>query len=255
MTGRPEGLARRVRTIQLGSLVVILAAWEALARSGLLYRDVVPSLLAVGRGLYEVLLDPALYAHLWVTVFEVVVGLAIAAALGIVCGIALGARRFLGAALEPFIDALATTPKIIFLPIVMLFAGIGIESKIALGALSGFFPIIISTAAGMLEIRPVYIRVARTFNVSAGQMIRKIYLPCLVVPIATGMRLGLGVVIIGVLLGEIKMAKAGIGFLANDYYIQFDIPRLYAVLIVVFALAVLANAAMNRVTAKVGRGR
>ncbi len=248
MKARPS-----VRLIQGATLVLILASWEAMARSGLLYRDVVPSLIAVADALWGEATSAELYGNLWVTLVEVMVGMAIAAVTGVSAGILFGARRLLGAAIEPYVNSLATTPKIIFLPIVMLMVGIGPESKIALGALSGFFPIVLSTMAGMARINPVHVRVGRSFNLSPWQMVRKIYLPSLVLPVVAGMRLGLGVTIIGVLLGEIKLAKAGLGFLANDYYNLFLIPRLYAVLIIVFMLAVLANGLMNRIVAHFDR--
>jgi ABC-type nitrate/sulfonate/bicarbonate transport system permease component len=128
----------------------------------------------------------------------------------------------------------------------MLAVGIGIASKVALGALSGVFPILLATAGGVRGVRPVLVRVGHAFNLTTAQMVRTIYLPALVLPIVIGMRLGLGVTIVGVLLGEIKLARAGLGFLANDYYNQFRIAELYAVIGIVFVLAALANAAMAR---------
>jgi ABC-type nitrate/sulfonate/bicarbonate transport system permease component len=160
--------------------------------------------------------------------------------------LALGARRVLGAAADPYVAALATTPKIVFLPIVMLAVGTGPGSKVALGAISAFFPVVIATVAGMRAIPAVFVRVGRAFNLRTGQMVRMVYLPALALPIVTGLRLGLGVCIIGVLLGELKLASAGLGFLARDYYDQYDFPGLYAIVAIVFALAALANTAMSR---------
>ena len=130
----------------------------------------------------------------------------------------------------------------------MLMFGVGVESKTAIGVLSGFFPVAISTTAGMYEVRRVHIQVGQSFNCTAWQMVRLIYLPSLVGPILTGLRLGLGVTIIGVLLGEIKISKAGLGFLANDLYSHFQVPALYALLIVIFIATVLINEAMTRIS-------
>jgi ABC-type nitrate/sulfonate/bicarbonate transport system permease component len=238
-------LDTRPNVIRLATMVVVLVAWEAVARSNLLYAGVVPPLEAIAAALFELVTGAAFYHHLAVTAFEVGLGIAIAAVAGIAAGILFGARRFLGRAAEPYIVALATTPKIIFLPIVMLMFGIGIHSKTALGALSGFFPVVLSTIDGMREIRPVHIQVGRSFNCSPLQMVRMIYLPALTGPILTGLRLGLGVTLIGVLLAEIKISKAGLGFLANDLYSRFEIPELYALLIAIFLCAVLINEAMT----------
>jgi ABC-type nitrate/sulfonate/bicarbonate transport system permease component len=235
----------RAQLIRLGTVVALLAAWEALARARILYADVVPPLEAIAVALAALVASAEFYRHLAVTALEVGVGIVIAAATGVAAGILFGARRFLGRAVEPYVVALATTPKIIFLPIVMLMVGIGVESKTALGALSGFFPIAISTMAGMGEVRRVHVQVGRSFNCSPPQMVRLVYLPSLVGPILTGLRLGLGVTLIGVLLAEIKIAKAGLGFLAQDLYSRFQIPELYALLIVLFVIAVLINEAMT----------
>jgi ABC-type nitrate/sulfonate/bicarbonate transport system permease component len=244
-------LDARPTAIRLATVVLVLVAWEALARSKLLYAGVVPPLEAIAAALVELVAGAEFYHHLWVTAFEVGLGVVIAAGAGIAAGILLGARRFLGRAVEPYLVALATTPKIIFLPIVMLMFGIGVHSKTALGALSGFFPVVLSTVAGMHEVRRVHVQVGRSFNCSALQMVRMVYLPSLTGPILTGLRLGLGVTLIGVLLAEIKISKAGLGFLANDLYSRFQVPELYALLIVIFLCAVLINEAMTEASRRV----
>jgi ABC-type nitrate/sulfonate/bicarbonate transport system permease component len=236
----------RIGAIRVSTLVAIALVWEATGRSGLIYNEVVPPLSAIALALVEELASARFYLHLGVTAMEVALGFAIAAVSGVALGLAFGIRRYLGAAADPYVAAIATTPKIVFLPIIMLTVGIGIGSKIAIGALSGIFPIIIGTAGGVRAVKPVLIRVGRAFNLTRGQMVRLVYLPALAVPIVTGLRLGLGVCIIGVLLGEIKLANAGLGFLANEYYTQFRIPSLYAVIAFIFVLAALANSAMSR---------
>lgn len=239
--------------IQIATLLGVWAAWEALARSGLFYRDIVPSSLKVFAALWEHLTEAEFYHHLWVTSYEVLVGFAIGALAGVSLGILFGVRRFLGRVMDGYILALAPAPKVIFLPILMVVFGIGVGSKIAMAALSAFFPVVLSTVAGMLLINPTYIKVGRMFNASAWQMVSKIYLPSLVLPVITGLRLGLGVAIIGTLIAEIKLSNAGLGFLAIQYYEMFRIPDMYAVIIVIFALAMGANALMSRVNDRLGR--
>jgi ABC-type nitrate/sulfonate/bicarbonate transport system permease component len=239
-------LDMRLTAIRLATLAVLLVAWEALARSHLLYAGVVPPLEAITAALISLVSQADFYRNFAVTAGEVAVGIAIAAVTGVAAGILFGARRFLGEAVEPYVLALATTPKIIFLPIIMLMFGVGIESKTAIGALSGFFPVALSTMAGMHEVRRVHIQVGHSFNCTALQMVRLIYLPSLVGPILTGLRLGLGVTIIGVLLAEVKISKAGLGFLAQDLYSRFQVPALYALLIVIFVATVLINEAMTQ---------
>jgi ABC-type nitrate/sulfonate/bicarbonate transport system permease component len=236
----PVGLLRIV------IILVVLAIWEAMSRSGLLYRDVVPSLVAIGRALFVLLASPNFYFHLAVTAGEIGAAVAIGSALGLVAGIVLGANRFLSQAYESFLYYLGPTPKIIFFPIMIMWFGVGSESKIALGVLSCFFPVALSVAAGMRQIDKSLVRVGRSFRANTWQMIRKIYLPAMRHPVINGIRLGFGVALIGTLLAETKLSNKGIGFLIINAYTTFDMPRMYAMLIVLFALAIFVNALIGR---------
>ena len=243
---------RTVLRIRCATLVVILALWELVARSGWLYQEVVPPLGKVGAALAHLALDAATYRHLGVTAWEVLAGLALGYAAGVVFGLIAGAQRGFGDAVAPYVDGIATAPKIVFLPIVMLLVGTGIGSKLLLGALSAFFPVAINTTAGVRQMNPVYALVGRSFRLRAWQMATRVYLPALRPSLVTSMRLGFGLAVIGVLLAEIKLSNAGLGFLANEHYSNFRVPDLYAVLILIFVLAVGSNSIMGRFT---GRAR
>lgn len=239
--GNPEILAIRAAII-----AIVVVTWELAAASGLFYRDVVPSLLAVGRALVTVVANPEFYGHLGVTLLEVASALAIGGALGLLVGLALGGSRFLAQAFEHYLYYLGPTPKIIFFPIMIMWFGVGPASKVAMGALSCFFPIVLSVASGMRQIDPVLLRVGQSFKVSRWQAATKIHLPAMRAPILNGIRLGLGVAIIGTLLAETKLSNAGVGYLIMQAYSVFDMPRMYAMLIVLFMLAIGANALVGR---------
>ena len=166
-----------------------------------------------------------------------------------------GGSRFLAHAFEPYLYYLGPTPKIIFFPVMIMWFGVGPASKVALGALSCFFPIVLSVAAGMRQIDPVLIRVGRSFHASPLQMAFKIHLPALRAPILKGVRLGFGVAVIATLLAETKLSNAGIGHLIMQAYAVFDMPRMYAMLIVLFALAIAANELMGRYAEPASRKR
>jgi len=252
--GRPAvGLQIPVLTVsrvRVATVLLALAVWEVMSRAGWFYRDVVPSIGRVVAAMAREVTQAEFYRHLGITFAEVGVGFVAGSLMGVGLGILFGARRFLGRAVDPYINAIGSTPKIVFLPILFLMFGMGIESKMAKGALSTFFPVVVSTTAGMLSINPVLLRVGKSFHLTRWQTIAKIYLPAMVRPVVTGMRLGLGVGIIGVLVAEIKYANGGLGYLAIHYYTQFNIPHMYAMLLIIFALAALANAGMTRLTAR-----
>ena len=234
--------AEPVTQVRTAIVVTTLILWEALARSGMLYQDVVPSLLAISGAVVKLLATPNFYGNLWATAGEAATGLAIGGVAGLVVGLVLGANRLLAKAFEPYLYYLGPAPKIIFFPVMIMWFGIGPGSKIAMGAISCFFPIALSTAAGMRQIDKVLIRVGRSFRANAWQMAMKIYLPAMRRPTVNGVRLGLGVTIIGTLLAEIKLSNRGVGFLIIQAYNVFDMPRMYAMLIVLFVIAIGANA-------------
>jgi NitT/TauT family transport system permease protein len=242
----PAPVVSSVTLLRVAIILTLLAAWEFLAHSGWLYRDVVPSLLSIGRALAELLTSRNYYFNLGVTAGEVASALLIGGLSGIAAGILLGANRFLAKAFEPYLYYLGPTPKIIFFPIMIMWFGVGPQSKIALATLSCFFPVALSVASGMRQIDKVLIRVGKSFQANNAQMVFKIYLPAMRHPIINGIRLGLGVALIGTLLAETKLSNKGIGFLIIQAYSIFDMPRMYAMLIVLFVLAIGANALVGR---------
>ncbi|MGE4166788.1 MAG: ABC transporter permease, partial [Xanthobacteraceae bacterium] len=153
-----------VTLLRIAIVLTTLVIWEALARSGLLYQDVVPSLIAIGKALFETLMAPDYYGHLGVTAAEIATALTIGGLAGMAVGIVLGANRFMSQAFESFLYYLGPTPKIIFFPIMIMWFGVGPGSKVALGTLSSFFPVALSVAAGMRLIDKVLIRVGRSFR-------------------------------------------------------------------------------------------
>ena len=238
---RPGGTAMP----RLLAAVVLLGAWQALAMSGLLFRDVVPPLQALATGLGAVLIDPGFWRNAMVTGGELAAAVAIGGLFGVLTGLAFGVSALLAAALERWMTWLAPTPKIILFPVLILLCGVGPGSKVAMGAVSCFFPMLLSTAAAVRGVDPVLLRVARSFRAGAGQTVLKVYLPAAVAPMLNGVRLGFGVALIGVLLAETKLSNQGIGFAVMQAYARFDMPRMYGLLIVVVGFAAAVNIAIG----------
>jgi NitT/TauT family transport system permease protein len=257
-------LVSPVTWLRIGIIVTIVVIWEIVAASGWLFRDVVPSLLVIGRALIRILthpnfqlqadlgnfhLDlmiPEFYRHLWVTIGEVGTALVFGGLAGLAVGLVLGVNPFLSRAFEQFLYWLGPTPKIVFFPIMIMWFGVGPGSKIAMGTISCFFPVALSVAAGMRQIESVLIRVGRSFRANFWQMVTKIYLPAMRQPMVNGGRLGLGVAVIGTLLAETKLSNRGVGFMIINAYSTFDMPSMYALLILLFVVAIGANALVAR---------
>ena len=243
--GAPPSMARRVRRIRVCAVLLLLVAWELLARSGLFYEGVVPPLWRIAAGLATEVLSAEFYRHLLVTLIETVVGFAGGALLAVAVAVPLGLNPLLRRAFEPYLVAVGGMPKIIFLPILFLVFGLGIESKMAKGALSAFFPVVFSVMSGIVQISPVHIRVGKSFCLSRRQMLTRIYVPAALNPMLVGARLGFAMALVGILAAEIKYADAGLGYRLMRYADNFQIPSVYAMVILIFGLAIMVNSAIT----------
>lgn len=240
-----EAKGPSVAAIKIATIAVLLVAWQLIAVSGLLYKGLVPPPLAVAGALVTELIGATLWRDLGITLFTSFSGFVIGSLIALLVGIWLGSSTFFRRAFEPYILALAGTPKIIFLPILFLVFGLGFESKIAKSAMSAFFPVVFSTIGGYLQIRLILLRVGDSFHLRWAQKVRMIYLPAMLPSLLVGLRLGLAMSIIGVLSAEIAYSDAGLGYRLMRYSDQFQIPSMYATIIVIFALASLVNAGFN----------
>ncbi len=249
-------LPQPVTLLRIALIVGVLAVWQAVAESGLLYRDVVPSLVAIAGALVETLAKPEFYFHLYTTAYEIAFAMLFGGITGLTVGLLLGGSPLLSKAYEVYLYYLGPCPKIIFFPLMILWFGIGPGSKTAMGAISCFFPIALNVAGGMREIDAVLIRVGRSFRANTWQMVTKIYLPAMRYPVINGIRLGLGVALIGTLLAETKLSNRGMGFMIIQAYDFFRMPEMYALLIILFVIAIGANALIGRLggIANVKRG-
>jgi ABC-type nitrate/sulfonate/bicarbonate transport system permease component len=239
-------LARRVFWIKLLTILILIGLWEGLSRSGLFYRGVLPSTWIVVQAIAGELADSSFYRDLGVTILKTSVGFVAGAIIALLFALVLGTNAYIRKMIEPYIIAIGGTPKIIFPPILFLIFGLGIESKMAKAAVSVFFPVVLSATSGIVQIPPVLLRVGQGFDLSRWQMLTKIYLPAVINPLLTGLRLGVAMAIIGVLSAEISYANAGLGYRLIRYADQFKISSVYAITILIFAVSATINFAIIR---------
>lgn len=240
------GAARRGTSgPRLLAAIVLLGGWQMLAVSGLLFRDVVPPLGALAAGLWGVVTDGEFWGNALVTGSELLAAVLVGGVLGVAVGLVFDTSRFVSAAFERWVTWLGPTPKIILFPVLILLCGVGPSSKVAMGAVSCFFPLVLSTAAAVRGVNPVLLRVARSLRARRYQILLKVYLPATVAPLLNGVRLGFGVALIGVLLAETKLSNQGIGFAVMQAYARFDMPRMYGLLILVVGFAAAVNVGLE----------
>jgi len=229
--------------IRVAILVGLLGAWEIAGRlaNPLLYVPPSAAVPALGR-LLALHSYPDLAEHLLLTLREIVVayGLAIAAGLG--CGVALGFNRLVGRAYGPILAALYAVPAVVWYPSLMLFFGLDAASKIAFGFLLGFFPITLAVLAGIRQVSPQMLVVARAFGADGLTAFRKVTLPAMLFTLVGGLRTGLALTVIGVIVGEILGSKSGMGSLINHAYGLFRTADYIALVVVTLVLIVGSDA-------------
>jgi ABC-type nitrate/sulfonate/bicarbonate transport system permease component len=234
--------------IRAGIVLVVLGAWEIAGRlaNPLLYVPPSAAVPALGRLLA---LDsyPDLGEHLLLTVREIVVAYALAIVAGVGCGFALGLNRLVGRAYGPILAALYAVPAVVWYPSLMLFFGLDAASKIAFGFLLGFFPITLAVLAGIRQVNTQLLVVARAFGASGLTVFRKVMLPAMLFTLVGGLRTGLALTVIGVIVGEVLGAKAGMGSLLNHAYGLFRTADYVALVVVTLVLIVASDAVASLV--------
>ena len=178
-------------------------------------------------------------AALWVTLYEVAVAMLFACGGGILIGALVGGLALLRTLFLPVFSSLYAVPIVILYPIFTAWLGIGSESKIAFAAAYGFFPVMLSTAAGIRTIDPQYILAARSMGATLSQQITRVVIPASIPTVLTGLRLGGALTIIGVVVAEMLTSAAGIGYLVTRYRTILDSPRVFAGILMILSLSVL----------------
>jgi len=209
----------RVLWLRLGLLAALLAVWEVAGNAANPLLAVPPS--AVLPALRDLLLlrsYPELPASLWLTLREIGAAYMLAVAAGLGCGFMLGMHRLVGRVWGPMLAALYAVPAVVWYPSLMLFFGLDAASKIAFGFLLGFFPITLAVLAGVRQVNPQLVTVARAYGAGAVTVFRRVMLPSMLFTLVGGLRTGLALCVIGVIVGEILGSKAGIGTLINHAY-------------------------------------
>jgi NitT/TauT family transport system permease protein/taurine transport system permease protein len=224
-------------TVRWLLLIALLAFWELMPRTKIIPELFLPPLSKTLTVLYS---DRSHYVEaLGVTIYEVGFAMLFACGAGILIGALVGGIALLRKLLLPVFSSLYAVPIVILYPIFTAWFGIGSESKIAFAAIYGFFPVMLSTAAGIRTIDPQYILAARSMGATLSQQITRVIIPASIPTVLTGLRLGGALTIIGVVVSEMLTSAAGIGYLVTRYRTILDSPRVFAAILMILVLSVL----------------
>jgi NitT/TauT family transport system permease protein len=230
----------RPSTVRWLILAAVLALWEGLPETGLIPELFLPSLSKTVSVLMQ---DWNLYAAgLVVTLYEVALAMLIACGAGILVGALVGGVALLRNLLLPVFSSLYAVPIVILYPIFTAWFGIGSESKVAFAGIYGFFPVMLSTAAGIRTIDAQLLLAARSMGATVSQRITRVIIPASLPTVLTGLRLGGALTIIGVVVSEMLTSAAGIGYLVTSYRTVLDSPHVFAAVLMILVLSILFDA-------------
>jgi NitT/TauT family transport system permease protein/taurine transport system permease protein len=224
-------------------VLVLLVLWEALPRAGLVPPLFLPPLSAT---LAVFVTEwPAYVAALGATLREVLVALVFAVGGGILAGAIVGGVASLRQLLLPVFSSLYAVPLVVLYPVFTAWFGIGPESKIAFASIYGFFPTMLATAAGIRTIDPALMLTARSMGATPAQLLLRVMLPAAIPTVLAGLRLGGALVIIGVVVAEMLISSAGIGYLITSSRTVLNTPQVFAGVLLVLAIAIGFDLAMR----------
>ncbi len=242
----------------IGCLVLPLVAWEVIPLFVTLPRGArlfftTPSRVALA--LYHLMATGEFQHHFEASAVEFLLGLGLSVAVGLPLGMLLGRSKALDAALDPYVTALNATPRIVWLPLLILWFGIGIWSKVMIVFIGAVFPLLINTYEGVRNVDRVLVNVVRSFGAHEWQVTRMVVLPNATPYIVAGLRLAIGRAILGVVVGEFFGASRGLGYMIASAASNYKVDVMFAGVIVFMALSLVLTFSVKAVESRLTRWR
>jgi NitT/TauT family transport system permease protein len=252
-----DGLWHRLESTVFGAggIVVLLAVWEALPRivtlsAGTKLFFTTPSQIA--ETLWQMFATGSIWVPLSVSASGFALGLGLAVVAGLPLGVLIGRSPTLNAMLDPFITAFNATPRLVFLPLIMLWFGLGLWAKVIVVFIGALFPILINTYEGVRNADKTLINVVRSFGANEWDVARLVVVPNAMPYIVAGLRLAIGRAVLGVVVAEFFGSESGLGVMMVQAAGQYHVDKVFAGLIVFAGLSLIMTAAVqvleNRLT-------
>ncbi len=216
------------------SVVLFVAVWQIYVE----WNDIAPIYLpapsAIAQALVEMAQDGSLFVHVGATLLRIFSGFLLAAVFGILLGLVMGMSRLAARIADPWIAALYPLPKISLIPLLIIWMGTGEGYKILISAISAFFPIVMSTYAGVRQVEPGLLKAAQDLGASRRQIQTKVVIPGAIPSIFSGLQLGMGVTIILIVAAEMigGSSRTGMGYLLVHAGQVLETEKVFAALVV-----------------------
>jgi len=241
---------RASRAVQAAFLIALVVLWVLATTRWHVSPLLLPNPGAVAGDFWDILKSGEFVGDLRVTLTELALAFAIAATTGVVAGYLISRSQYRIRVLEPLLAGIYSIPIILFLPLYILFFGLGPASKIALGTTIGFFPIALNTIAGFGYVDKVLVTAARSMGASDYQLFRYVLLPAALPIVLSGMRMGFTVALLSIIGSETIASLAGLGHRIVHLAEGMEMARMFAYIAFVVAIAAILNAAVSALEAR-----
>ena len=235
------GWQRAVRDVApvVGAGVLFVAVWAAIVAIGEYPPYILPGPLLVAERFISGWTEGIIAPHFWTTLSEVLLGLAFGGTAGVLTGVLLARSRVAARMLSPYIVAAQATPILALAPLIALWFGTGLGSRVLICALICFFPISVGTMVGIRSVDPKLIELGRSFRATRRQRLMRIEVPSALPQILGGFRIGVTLAVVGAIVAEWAGGDSGLGVLINlARGSMFDIPLMFATLLTIALLGV-----------------
>jgi NitT/TauT family transport system permease protein len=249
-------MRRALRFWQLVILVVLFTLWQVLAQPDLLppFMWENPDRAAfffgepvkIFKAIWVWFSEGTIYQHLWVTLEETVLAFVIGSGLGLGVGLWLGLSPTASALMDPYITAMNAMPRVVLAPIFMVWFGLGIWSKVALGVTLVFFIVFFNVYQGVKEVSPVVLNNTVMLGANRRQLLRYVYLPSATSWVFSSLHTAVGMAFVGAVVGEYLGSARGVGYLIQQAEGAFDINTVFAGILVLTAFALVLDVAVTK---------
>lgn len=241
-----------------GFILLLLVVWESIPLwytlpKGMALFFTTPSKIAAA--FYELLLNGQIEKHFYVSATAFLAGLGLSVVVGLPLGLIMGRSAVLENLLDPYVTAANATPRIVFLPLLILWFGIGIWSKILIVFAGAVFPLLINTYIGVKNVNRVLVNVVRSFGANEWQLMKIVVLPNSVPYIIAGLRLAIGRAILGVVVGEFFGSSEGLGYMIASAATNYKVDVVFVGVAIFMALSVILTLAVKHLESRLARWR
>ena len=233
--------------------VAVLVIWEVISRTGAISAIIMPAPSRVGVRWWDYAASGEMLQDAFGSLYRVLGGFAIGAGLALPLGLLMGAKDWVHQLFDPLLQIVRPIPPIAFIPLAILWFGLGNPPAFFLIALGAFFPVLVNTIAGVRHVDAIHLRAARNLGASEWTIFRRVILPSAMPYVLSGMRIGIGVAFIVVIVAEMTAVNQGLGYRILEAREYFWSDKIIAGMITIGIIGLAIDGVMGRISARLLR--